>query len=904
MLCGSLLGLDYEDRLLRLESDKDTLHLQVSVLSDQIEAQTNKIHDLEKMLDDKRNVLESTEDQLQRIFAESFDTFTQELLLRSSLETQKLELMTTVSSLRLKQASLERENIELKDRVVGKSTGDLSFIDSGGSGGGGNGRNIWEKPPKGPERSTSPAHSLVDPAFAARSRLAGNGNEQPHPPQHSTGKCLPSCGTVAFGTIPRRSPHSSQLSANTALQFNGNLGGQMGSDSHGKSGKTNSLSSGNIHAITSFNNGRQSNNLNISSSSNNTVASHNAFTLSPNNNKEGTVHQQMNALSSYVHGLQQQQQNIPTYNPQLPLTSSALFQHNHQHKHHHHHQQQLLQQEKMLAAQNSKILCPREHALGSGFEHELGVGVPSGGGAFLNDDNNSFNNHSTPIQSLLSSSPPPVVTSISPPFSSPHASPNLHSSGSTSGAWAYRKARARCSVAPSTSGSFVSTISRVFNPRSSCRSTSTPNLVSVTDNKDVDWEKSTGGVQNTGTATSNKSKQSPNGSGSSSSHKSRGILRILGKLRRSNSGGLDNDVAPETTGPFVRGGVRATAHPRLGWMKDPSPVKKPDGPVTSWDSDAVITWLNYLGLGSYAGEVKRWVKSGQQLLDASNHELEKELGIKNTLHRKKLSLALYSLKHPDEEDNAGKLDYHWVIRWLDDVGLPQYKESFMEARIDGRVLGHLTSEDLVSLKVTSVLHHASIKRGIQLLRIHKFHPDCLCRRGGPNPGAVRTVWGPKHVATWTNHRAMEWLKAIDLAEYAPNLRGSGVHGALIIFEPRFNSELMATMLAIPGNKTLLRRHLSLQFNELVGRHIVQEKRVAETASDFIPLNPTTKVKLPKKSQFPLRKKRLSTEMTEDLLCPKDLNTYPFNSDSLTQITTAVNEMSVDGTKAEEKVSDI
>lgn len=64
---GSLLGLDYEDRLLRLESDKDTLHLQVSVLSDQIEAQTNKIQDLEKMLDDKRNTLESTEDHLQRV---------------------------------------------------------------------------------------------------------------------------------------------------------------------------------------------------------------------------------------------------------------------------------------------------------------------------------------------------------------------------------------------------------------------------------------------------------------------------------------------------------------------------------------------------------------------------------------------------------------------------------------------------------------------------------------------------------------------------------------------------------------------------------------------------------------------------------------------------------------------
>jgi len=173
------------------------------------------------------------------------------------------------------------------------------------------------------------------------------------------------------------------------------------------------------------------------------------------------------------------------------------------------------------------------------------------------------------------------------------------------------------------------------------------------------------------------------------------------------------------------------------------------------------------------------------------------------LHRKKLILALNAFKKPEEDDHAGKLDYHWVIRWLDDVGLPQYKESFGEARVDGRVLSYLTTDDLISLKVTSVLHHASIKRGIQLLRIHKFHPDCLCRRGGPTPGGMLNnrgsdsrignnngsngsgdygssdgssggnLWGPKQVATWTNHRVMEWLKAIDLAEYAPNLRGSG-----------------------------------------------------------------------------------------------------------------------------------
>ena len=36
------------------------------------------------------------------------------------------------------------------------------------------------------------------------------------------------------------------------------------------------------------------------------------------------------------------------------------------------------------------------------------------------------------------------------------------------------------------------------------------------------------------------------------------------------------------------------------------------------------------------------------------------------------------------------------------------------------------------------------------------------------------------VILWSNHRVMEWLRTIDLSEYAPNLRGSGVHGALMV----------------------------------------------------------------------------------------------------------------------------
>lgn len=39
---------------------------------------------------------------------------------------------------------------------------------------------------------------------------------------------------------------------------------------------------------------------------------------------------------------------------------------------------------------------------------------------------------------------------------------------------------------------------------------------------------------------------------------------------------------------------------------------------------------------------------------------------------------------------------------------------------------------------------------------------------------------PGEISQWTNHRVMEWLRSVDLAEYAPNLRGSGVHGGVMV----------------------------------------------------------------------------------------------------------------------------
>lgn len=182
------------------------------------------------------------------------------------------------------------------------------------------------------------------------------------------------------------------------------------------------------------------------------------------------------------------------------------------------------------------------------------------------------------------------------------------------------------------------------------------------------------------------------------------------------------------------------------------------------------------------------------------------------------------------------------MRWLDDIGLPQHKDAFLNARLDGRMLHRLTMEDLVALHVTSSLHAASLRRGIQVMRENKWNPECLIRRSN-NSDERRADDQTKKVYLWTAHRVMEWLRIINLAEYAPNLRGAGVHGALMIYEDRFNDEILADLLSIPSTKSLIRRHLGNHFRDLIGREIIHKKRQAETTLGFQPLTLTSKIKV-------------------------------------------------------------
>ncbi|GFY59831.1 liprin-beta-1 [Trichonephila inaurata madagascariensis] len=59
-------------------------------------------------------------------------------------------------------------------------------------------------------------------------------------------------------------------------------------------------------------------------------------------------------------------------------------------------------------------------------------------------------------------------------------------------------------------------------------------------------------------------------------------------------------------------------------------------PFAEWDSNMICDWLVSIGLSMYIPDCKKWVKNGDQLLKATTTEFEKELNIKNPLHRKKL----------------------------------------------------------------------------------------------------------------------------------------------------------------------------------------------------------------------------------------------------------------------------
>ncbi|XP_034949345.1 liprin-alpha-1 isoform X2 [Chelonus insularis] len=237
-------------------------------------------------------------------------------------------------------------------------------------------------------------------------------------------------------------------------------------------------------------------------------------------------------------------------------------------------------------------------------------------------------------------------------------------------------------------------------------------------------------------------------------------------------------------------------------------------PMERWRAPTVLAWLEVaLGMPQYGPRCAENIKSGKVLLELNDAELEAGLGITHPLHRKKLRLAIEEHRHPGlvRYPCIAQLGHTWVSsEWLPDLGLAQYAESFATNMVDARMLDQIVKKELEKLLgVTRKFHQASIMHGINLLRMLKYDRQALAIR------RHQCDQVDEDPLVWTNQRFIRWARNIDLTEYADNLKDSGVHGALVVLEPSFTGDTMATALGIPPAKHMIRRHLTAELEALV-----------------------------------------------------------------------------------------
>ncbi|XP_037088525.1 kazrin-like isoform X3 [Pollicipes pollicipes] len=237
-------------------------------------------------------------------------------------------------------------------------------------------------------------------------------------------------------------------------------------------------------------------------------------------------------------------------------------------------------------------------------------------------------------------------------------------------------------------------------------------------------------------------------------------------------------------------------------------------PMERWKASMVLAWLQVtLGMPQYGPACAENVRSGKVMLELTDVDLERGLGILQPMHKKKLRLAIEELRQPHlcKYPYISQLNHGWVAaEWLPDVGLAQYSDIFSAHLMDGRMLAHLTKKDMEKyLNVTRKFHQVSMLHGIQLLRLLQFDRQIICER------RQRSELNGDDVLVWTNARFVHWARSIDLAEYADNLKDSGVHGALVTLELSFTADTMATALGVPQSKSMIRRHLAAELDKLV-----------------------------------------------------------------------------------------
>ncbi|CAG9540370.1 unnamed protein product [Cercopithifilaria johnstoni] len=584
---------ELQEKLHRLAMARDSLSLQVTILTEQVGAQKEKIHDLENLLAAKANNLDSTEELLQERIDNNGD-----------LESKKLDLLAEVSNLKLKYATLEKEKMET-ERKLQLSQAEIEHLNQ-------------------TMQSFIMQHGLPPQAYKAQIHAQ-------LPYQQILGS------NVGVETDQATEIVQLRMAVQRLIMDNEQKNIQISSlrnalDEHCRNGRESDVCDAptislprcyiqnNFEAPQPFDINAQLRRL-LLDDANEHIAHSSSFPTSLCNA------QQRGAISS--------------------RTSSAV--------------------------QSS-----------SSYTSSLSTASPQ----------NSWSNSSTP---RLQTNYDPTITL--PPLSSRAASRTAPSYQSPSSPAARQLAAELDELRrignemqhkhdifqnPSFSRSFSrKAASTLTLPRKKLSATSSGGISAESDDEIMR------GVQTRSSIEIGKFKRG----------KTRSSLKnLFGKLTRSASQEI-------RSADFQRaGGTLRLAYssriPIYGPVSGAIALRPPLQQFVDWSKEQICEWMAEIGFSMYVPEVERFIRSGRHLLNMTNQEYEKELLMRNPLHRKRLRCVLTSISR-GVKDSADRMDLHRVLLWLDDIGIPQYRESMAENMVDGQMLTLLTAQDLVevSLKI-------------------------------------------------------------------------------------------------------------------------------------------------------------------------------------------------------------